>query len=97
MILLLCTLTDTSSIPMGAINFYMKEHFLPSLLIRSHTIAPILTMLTEVWPRANRAMVTNNSTVLTEVSANQNGANRAMVTNNSTVLTEVSANQNGAT
>ena len=24
------------------------------------TITPIFTMLTEVWPRANRAMVTNN-------------------------------------
>ena len=29
---------------------------------------PIFTLLTEVWPRANRDMVTNNSTVLTEVS-----------------------------
>ena len=35
MILLLCTLTHLSSIPMGAINFYMQEHFLHSL-IRSH-------------------------------------------------------------
>ena len=73
MILLPCTLADTSSIPMGAINFYMQEHFLHLLLIESHQfllIAPILTVLTEVWPHANRAMVTNNSTVLTEVSAN---------------------------
>ena len=31
---------------------------------------------TEVWPSANRAMVTNNSTVLTKVSANRNHANR---------------------
>ena len=35
-------------------------------------------MLTEVLPRANRAMVTNNSTVLTEVSANRNRANRGV-------------------
>ena len=31
------------------------------------TIAPIFTMITEVWPRANRAVVTNNSTVISEV------------------------------
>ena len=35
-------------------------------------------MQTEVLPRANRAMVTNNSTVLTEVSANRNRANRGV-------------------
>ena len=79
MILLPCTLAHTSSIPMGAINFYIQEHFLHSLLIQLHQflpIAPILTVLTEVWPRANRAMVTNNLTVLTKVSANRNHANR---------------------
>ena len=51
----------------------MQEHF---LRIAADTIAPILTVLIEVWPRANRAMVTNNWTVLTKVSANQNRANR---------------------
>ena len=35
MILLLCTLAHSSSIPMGAINFYLQEHFLHSL-IQSH-------------------------------------------------------------
>ena len=35
-------------------------------------------MLTEVLPRANRSMVTNNLTVLTEVSANRNRANRGV-------------------
>ena len=35
MILLPCTLPHMYSIPMGAINFYMQEHFLHSL-IRSH-------------------------------------------------------------
>ena len=40
--------------------------------------SPIFTVLTEVLPRANRAMVTNNLTVLTEVSANQNRANRGV-------------------
>ena len=78
MILLPCTLADMSSIPLGAINFYIQEHFLHSLLIRSHQfllIAPILTVLTKVWPRPNQAMVTNNLTVLTEVSASRNRAN----------------------
>ena len=39
MILLPCKLPHTSSIPMGAINFYMQEHFLHSL-IRSHQFLP---------------------------------------------------------
>ena len=40
-------------------------------------ITPIFTVLTEVWPvRANRAMVTNNYTVLSEVGANQNRDNQ---------------------
>ena len=71
-ILLPCTLAHTSSIPMGAINFYMQEHF----FTLADVITPIFTMLTKVWPRANRAMVKNDSTVLTEVCANQNRVNR---------------------
>ena len=39
------------------------------------TIAPIFTVITEVWRRANRAVVTNNSTVITKVRANQNRVN----------------------
>ena len=39
MILLPCALPHTSSIPMGAINFYMQEHFLHSL-IWSHQFLP---------------------------------------------------------
>ena len=38
--------------------------------------APVYTVLTKVWPRANRAVVTNNWTVLTEVRANRNRVNR---------------------
>ena len=38
--------------------------------------APVYTMLSEVWRDANRAMVTNNLIVLTEVCANQNHVNR---------------------
>ena len=40
MILLPCTLPHTSSIPMGAVNFYMQEHFLHSLM----TFIPIFVM-----------------------------------------------------
>ena len=57
---------------MGAINFYMQEQFFTF----ADTIAPIFIVLTKVWPRANRAMVTNNYTVLTEVRANRNHVNR---------------------
>ena len=39
MILFSCTLAHTSSIPMGAINFYMQEHFLHSLIL-SHQFLP---------------------------------------------------------
>ena len=38
-ILLSCTLSHTSYIPMGATDFYMQEHFLHSL-IRSHQVLP---------------------------------------------------------
>ena len=55
-----CTLAHTSSIPMGAINFYMQEHF----FTLTDTIPPIFTVITEVWPYANRAVVTNNLTVI---------------------------------
>ena len=39
-------------------------------------IAKNFTMITEVWPRASQAMVTNNSTVITEVRANRNRVNQ---------------------
>ena len=45
-----------SSISMGAISFYMQEHF----FTLADTITPIFTVLTKVWPCANRTMVTNN-------------------------------------
>ena len=120
MILLLCTLTHTSSIPMGSINFYKKEMFLQALIpllfpslvwdvftcknvlytwayvfyshgcnkflhartffTLSDSITPIFTMLTKVWPHANLAMVTNNSTVLTEIHANRNSVNQGFPT-----------------
>ena len=40
------------------------------------TIAPIFTSITEVWHLANRAVFTNNSTVITKVCANWNRANQ---------------------
>ena len=49
-----------SSIHMGAINFYMQEHF----FTLADTIAPIFSVITKVWPRANRAVVTNNLIVI---------------------------------
>ena len=53
MILLPCTLAHTSSIPMGAINFTCKNIFFTRWMITA-----IFTVLTEVWPRANRAITT---------------------------------------
>ena len=62
MILLPCTLTLTSSIPMGAMYLYMQERFLHSL-IRSCTLWGHQFLLIG----ANRAVVTNNLTVIIEV------------------------------
>ena len=39
------------------------------------TITPIFTMITEVWPRANRAMVTNNFTVIIKIASNKSSVN----------------------
>ena len=41
---------------MGAINFLHARTF----FTLADMIAPIFTVQTKVWPRANRAMVTNN-------------------------------------
>ena len=88
-----CALAHTSSIPMGAMNFYLQEHFLQSLIpllfpclrciymllfpssmgainfyMNKHFLhEQIFTVITEVRPRANRAMATNNSTVIIKV------------------------------
>ena len=42
---------------LGAINSYKQARTFFTL---ADTIAPTFTVLTKVWPRANRAMVTNN-------------------------------------
>ena len=41
----------------------IEEHF----FTLADMITQIFTMITEVWPRANRAIVTNNSTMIIEV------------------------------
>ena len=68
MILLPCALTHMSSIPMGGMYLYMQEHFftLADAILYPLRV-PIFTLITEVWPCANRAMVTNNSTLIIEV------------------------------
>ena len=68
MILLPCTFTHMFSIPMGAMYLNMQERFftLTDTILYSLWIL-IFTVITEVWPRANRAAVTNNSTVIIEV------------------------------
>ena len=57
-----CTLAGMSSIPICAKIFYMQEHF----FTLTDTIPPIFSVITKVWPHANRAVVTNNSTVIIE-------------------------------
>ena len=42
------------------------------------TITPIFTVVTEVWPRANRAMVTNNFTVIIKITSNRSRVNRVV-------------------
>ena len=63
MILLPWTLAHTSSIPMGAINFHMQEHF----FTLADTTTPIFTVLTKFLPHANWAVVTHNLTVIIKV------------------------------
>ena len=55
-----CTVAHTSTIPMGAIHAR-------TLFTLADTITPMFTVITEVWPRANRAVATNNSPVIIKV------------------------------
>ena len=48
------------------IKFLLRLEFTPTGQI-FNLQAPIFIMITEVWPHANQAMVTNNSTVIIEV------------------------------
>ena len=44
----------------------MQECSVHSDMILYPLLSPIFTVITEVWPRANQAQVTNNSTVIIE-------------------------------
>ena len=64
-----CTLAHTTSIPVGAM-LHARTFCTLSDTILYPLQVPILTMITEVWPRANWAMVTKNLTIITEVMLN---------------------------
>ena len=49
-------------VPVGAMYLHMQERSVHSLIR-----PPIFTVITEVWPPANRAVVRNNLTVIIEV------------------------------
>ena len=77
------TLADTTFIPMNVMYSHARMFCTRSYILYSHgcnkflyartfftladTIALIFTVIMEVWPRANRAVVTNNSPVIIEV------------------------------
>ena len=57
-----CTPTHTSSIPMSAM--YARTFFTLADTILCSLRAAIFTVITKVWPHANRTVVTNNLTVI---------------------------------
>ena len=56
-----------TSIPVGAMYLHARTFCTLSDMILYPWWAPIFTVITDSWPHANRAMVTNNSTVIIEV------------------------------
>ena len=62
-----CTLAHMTSIPVGVMYLHARTFSTLSDTILYPLWAPIFTVITEVWPSANRAVVTNNSTVIIEV------------------------------
>ena len=62
-----CTLAQTTSIPVCAMYLHASTFCTLSDTILYTLRANIFVVINEVWPRANQAMVTNNSTVLIEV------------------------------
>ena len=50
-IYMFCTLARTSSIPMYAINFYMQEHFLPSLIQLFTHVCDVFTCKNVLYTR----------------------------------------------
>ena len=61
------TLSDTTSIPMGAMYLHARMFCTLSDTILYLLQAPIFTVITKVWPRANWAVFINNLTVIIEV------------------------------
>ena len=61
-----CTLAYMTFIPLGAM-YFMQELSVFSDTILYRLWAPVFTVITEVWPSANRAVVTNNLTFKIEV------------------------------
>ena len=61
------TLADTTSIPMGAMYLHARKFCTLSDTFLCPLRATIFTVINEVWPRANWAVVTNNLTVIIEV------------------------------
>ena len=62
-----CILAHTISIPVGAMYLRARTFCTLSGTILHPLQALIFTAITEVWPHANRALVTNNFTVIIEV------------------------------
>ena len=65
--IMFCTLANEFSIPMGAGNVFTRKNVLYTLWYNLPLWAPIFTVITEVWPRANLAVFTNNLIVIIEV------------------------------
>ena len=61
------TLTHTTSIPVGSIYLHARTFCTLSDRILNSLHEPIFTVITEVWPCANRAVVTNNLTMIIKV------------------------------
>ena len=55
-----CTLANTTSIPVGAMYLHSRTFCTLSDMILYPWLAQIFTVITEVWPPDNRAVVTNN-------------------------------------
>ena len=62
-----CTPPHITSIPVGVMYLHAGTFCTLSDTILYPLRAPIFTVITEVWVRANRAVVTNNLTVIIEV------------------------------
>ena len=61
------TLAHMTSIPVGVMHLHARTFCTLSDTILYPLRVPIFTVITEVWPRANRAVVTNNLTMIIEV------------------------------